>query len=104
MSAIAAMDPLIPNWRFVMTATGILILHAIILCFQLVARRLFPSQHRAIAGTYFIFLPVGFGIFTQIDPRLTAVMVLLGVTYLLYAANKDAETLQKDAEVRGVNV
>ena len=87
-----------------MTVAGILILHAFILCFQLIARRLFPSQRRAIAGTYFVFLPVGFGTFTQIEPWLTAVMVVCGVTYLLYAANISAGTPQRLAEVWDANV
>ena len=68
---------------------GILVLHAAIFCFQYIAMRLFPTQKKAISGTYFIFLPVGSNIFMDPGPVLTLIMVFLGVVFVLYFAHKN---------------
>lgn len=80
-------------------SVGILVLHAAILCFQLLAMRLFPRQRSAIWGTYFILLPVGAGTFMELDSWLPPTFVVLGLTYVLYVANRNAVAAAKEGAV-----
>ena len=71
-------------------AVGILVLHAAILCFQLIAIRLFPSQRGAIWGSYFILMPVGFNLFLPPGPGISLAIVVFGVVLVLYLAHRGA--------------
>jgi hypothetical protein len=76
-------------------SVGILILHAAILCFQLLAMRLFPRQRSAIPGTYLILMPVGACTFMELDSWLPPVFVVAGLAYILYMANRNAVAAAK---------
>lgn len=76
-------------------SVGILILHAAILCFQLLAMRQFPRQRSAIPGTYLILMPVGAGTFMELDSWLPPVFVVAGLAYVLYMANRNAVVAAK---------
>lgn len=71
-------------------SVGILVLHAAILGFQFLAMRLFPRQRSAIWGTYFILLPVGAGTFMELDTWLPPILVVAGLVYVLYKAERNA--------------
>lgn len=81
-------------------SVGILILHAAIVCFQLLVMRLFPRQRSAIPGTYFILMPVGAGTFMELDSWLSPVLVVVGLVYVLYMANRSAVTAAKSSIAR----
>lgn len=78
-------------------SVSILVLHAAIICFQLLAMRLFPRQRSAILGTYLILMPVGAGTFMELDSWLPPVFVVVGLVYVLYMANRNADAAAKNA-------
>jgi hypothetical protein len=71
-----------------MMTTWIIVLHVAILAFQLIGRRLFPHQKRAVGATYFVLMPIGFTLFTKTDAWLTCSIVAVALVYILYAAER----------------
>nr|MBS0019520.1 hypothetical protein [Gammaproteobacteria bacterium] len=69
---------------------GILVVHALILVIQFALARMFPTQKRAVRGTYFILLPLGLMFFMPPPPAAVAPLVLGGLFYIFYYANRAA--------------
>ena len=69
---------------------GILVTHAVILAFQFLVARMFPTQKRAVFGAYFVLLPIGFMFFMPPPPAAAAPLVVGGLVYIFYSANRAA--------------
>jgi len=69
---------------------GILVVHAVILLIQFGLAKMFPTQTRAVFGVYFILLPIGFMFFMPPPPAAAAPLVLGGLVYIFYFANRSA--------------
>ncbi len=68
----------------------ILVLHAAILAIQLGLGKVFPHARKATFGVYFILMPVGFTFFMPPPPIMSAILVLSGLIWVFYWANRDA--------------
>lgn len=70
------------------TSLYILILHAVILVILFGLQRMLPRLRVVLPGLYFILLPIGFRFFMDPGPWTTAILVLLGLMYMLLMANR----------------
>ncbi len=71
---------------------GIIVLHVCILVLLLLAGKVFPELRAAMIGVYFVLLPVGFEFFMPPGPTMTAILVIGGLTYILFIANRTVKS------------